>query len=131
MDGVGLRKFVSNDLWNLYQGDGVTQRLPATMTITLPGADREELADYALHLRHDGFGTESFPMFYNGLKNKIAQAQQAFDDGTFTKKHLDAISGSADLVAQVMQRATMTIRDWMTMLFGAMATREKDLEVSD
>jgi hypothetical protein len=96
------------------------------MTIAIPGADKDQLANYALHLRHDGFGTESFPMFYNIAKDNVKEAQQAFEEGKFEKKHLDLIARNVDTLARVMQKATITIRDWMTMLFSSMASREKD-----
>ena len=121
-----IQNFTRRDLQNIINLRQVNSRLPEALTITMPGADKELLEKYALALRHDGFGTEVFPMFYGVLKNQIQDVKRIFMEGYLTLKDLESLEDSIGRVAQVMQRATVNIRDFMTMLFGSIAVRNKD-----
>ena len=120
-----IRTFTQRDLTSL-TCEGITSRLPQGLTVTLPGASRKDMANYATGIRHDGFGTDSFPMYHNGLKNSVAELKKAFEAGKLEKKHIESLERSVKFVGKAMQRATTRVKDYMTMLFGAMASRDKD-----
>ncbi len=102
------------------QGDWVN-RLPVTLTNVMPGANRDDIANYIEGMRHEGLGLSFLQFAHKDLANLVKRAPQMEKEDL-----IEQLQRMTDALGKGIQRANNNFKTYMANLFEHTAIRPCD-----